>query len=238
MTSQNIPSHVPRLQIGSCCALLHPCFYMKIILLLALALACLAHTAFASQSDPNQQLLLAAQNGDFEAVKTLLASGADKDAKDVYGWTPLHIAAFEGHLRVVQELLNRGTDKDARGMNRWTPLHCAASKGYLGVVQELLKRGADKDARTKRGWTPLHEAACFGKLEVVRMLLDAGADRSAITSTGSTPLDVATLNGHPEVVQELSASLAPFTQSIKQHQPLLCIGILIVTIAVAELCSS
>jgi hypothetical protein len=55
---------------------------MKTILLLVLALACLAHTAFAHLSDLNQELLLAAQNGDFEATKTLLNRGADKDARD------------------------------------------------------------------------------------------------------------------------------------------------------------
>jgi ankyrin repeat protein len=87
---------------------------MKTILLLALALACLAHTAFANPSDLNQQLLLAAENGHLEDVRMLLDSGADKDARSGFKETPLHKAAGNGHSGVVQELLNRGADMDAR----------------------------------------------------------------------------------------------------------------------------
>jgi hypothetical protein len=46
--------------------------------LLVLILACFAHTAFASLSDLNEQLLHAAHKGDLNTVDGLLADGADK----------------------------------------------------------------------------------------------------------------------------------------------------------------
>jgi ankyrin repeat protein len=42
---------------------------------------------------------VAAGNGQVEAMEVLVQLGADKDAKDVNGWTPLRWAADMGHPR-------------------------------------------------------------------------------------------------------------------------------------------
>ena len=69
---------------------------------------------------------------------TLLGAGADVDAENDDGWTPLHLVI--GHLiddpphladddRVVRvaTLLEAGADVDAKNDDGWTPLHYAAS---------------------------------------------------------------------------------------------------------------
>ena len=57
----------------------------------------------------------AARDGDVEQIKTLMASGADPDAQDDQGNTPLHWAAMNVHADAIKELLSpegggRGAD--------------------------------------------------------------------------------------------------------------------------------
>ncbi|HEY4638126.1 MAG TPA: ankyrin repeat domain-containing protein, partial [Burkholderiales bacterium] len=50
----------------------------------------------------------AARRGDLAAVERLLAAGAQVDATDGGGATPLYLAAGEGHAAVVARLLAAG----------------------------------------------------------------------------------------------------------------------------------
>ena len=47
-------------------------------------------------------------------VKKLLASGADKEARDEFDETAFHEAAGMGHVKVILALLEAGADKEAR----------------------------------------------------------------------------------------------------------------------------
>jgi len=80
----------------------------------------------------------------------LLGHGADAQARDVKGGTPLHDATWGGHLQVMELLVEHGADLDAQGNNGWLPLHLAAYKGDPDAVELLLEHGAndhlDEDA--------------------------------------------------------------------------------------------
>ena len=67
----------------------------------------LVSTAVFSQ-DLNQELLQAAKQGDTVRVKSLLANGADINAKNESGWTSLMFAALGGQTEVVNVLLANG----------------------------------------------------------------------------------------------------------------------------------
>jgi ankyrin repeat protein len=70
-------------------------------------------------------LLTAAQNGEQQKVKVLLDQGADINAKDDQGMTPLHLAAQEGHKEVVEFLLSKDADITAQNIKGYTPLYSA-----------------------------------------------------------------------------------------------------------------
>ena len=87
----------------------------------------------------------AAGAGNIEAVKQHLAAGADVNAIDRRGWTPLHQA-----------------DVRKKRSGGWTPLHYAAYGGHKEIAELLIAEGADVNAKDEDGVTPLHEAALWG----------------------------------------------------------------------------
>lgn len=84
----------------------------------------------------------------------LIDQGADLEAKDTYGGTPLHNRAASGRGQ-IGALLARGGDVHARDNEGDTPLHKAARFANAEGVRQLLERGADKAAVNAYGRTPL-----------------------------------------------------------------------------------
>ena len=140
---------------------------------------------------PDISILKAAQEGNIEAVKQHLAAGADVNAKDENGWTPLNSAAVKGRNQIVKLLIEKGAD-----LNAGTPLIFAATDGHMEVVELLIANGADVNAKTndQLGGTALHMTSNLGHKKAVELLVAAGADVNAKMLHGMTPLHFATNN--------------------------------------------
>ena len=116
------------------------------------------------------------RKGKLEVVRLLISRGANVNAEDSEGCTPLKAAASQGHLDVVKFLLEKGADPNAIGYDQMTSLESAAEEGNEELVRVLLDGGADVDAGSPYGWTALMKAAKKGNLRIVKVLLDKGAD--------------------------------------------------------------
>ena len=128
-------------------------------------------------------------------VATLLAAGADVNARRGFDTTPLHDAVY-GSASVVSLLLAAGADVSAKtSVLRNTPLHEAAgARAYQGahreadVVSLLLSAGSEVNAKNFLGGTPLHNAAGAADAPAISLLLSAGAVVNAKNIYGETPL--------------------------------------------------
>jgi cytohesin len=158
-----------------------------VMLCFALALALCG--CATSPSGPHTDLMRAAESGNAKEVSRLLADGADVNAKDKNGNTPLHAAAHQGDRDVAELLIAKGAEIGARGIDEITPLYEAARQNHPEVAGLLIAKGADVNARTKSGYTPLQIAAENGNPDVAKVLLDHGADVNAKDKKeGATPL--------------------------------------------------
>jgi len=144
-----------------------------------------------------------AEEGHLDFARVLIEAGADVNAEDNYGFTPLYICAEKGHLDFARDLIEAGADVNAKEDNGWTPLYMCASEGHLDVARALIEAGADVNAKEDKALTPLYICAEKGHLNVARALIEAGADVNAKDNNGSTPLFFCALKGHVEVARAL-----------------------------------
>ena len=122
-------------------------------------------------------------------VQLLLEAGADPNAVDDRGLTPLHRGARNSNPAVVSHLLSAGADAIALDGRGRTPLHLGAANSNPVVTARLLAAGADPNAPDNDGYTPLHYAAAHsGNRRLVVRLLTAGVDPLAESNDGRTPL--------------------------------------------------
>ena len=99
--------------------------------------------------------MLASTIGEFKMAEDLIALGADVNAQNDFGQTPLSIASYEGHIGIVTLLIDSGADVNATDVNGWTALMYAVASNYAGsqldIVALLIESGAKKDMVNDKG---------------------------------------------------------------------------------------
>ncbi|XP_053149059.1 cyclin-dependent kinase 4 inhibitor B-like [Hemicordylus capensis] len=116
------------------------------------------------------QMANAAARGDLENVRRLLDCGADPNAVNFFGRTPIQVMMM-GSPRVVELLLQRGADPNRPDPATGTlPAHDAAREGFLDTLQVLHEGGARFDLRDRWGCLPLDLAEENGHSHVANYL--------------------------------------------------------------------
>ncbi|MCB1065242.1 MAG: ankyrin repeat domain-containing protein [Verrucomicrobiae bacterium] len=190
--------------------------------------------------------LLAAEAGDFAAIRLFQEAGMEPDSVDAAGNTALMRAAAGGRLELVEKFLDAGADPRAKNAAGRTPLMFSAEGGREDVLRALLERGADLTETDQEGWTALKLAAFNGRADVVELLagkvgqetldqvllvasfkgdtavIDQLLNHGAYINTRSpedlTPLMIAAQAGHEDAVKLLLQSQAnPYALDDSEH---------------------
>lgn len=167
-------------------------------------------------------LHLAAENGHAEIVDILIKAGADVDALDRWGCTPLHAAVWNVQSVIAKNLVRNGANVLLKNDDcQETALYHAAMRGFdPDCVTFLIENGADVNCVNNFGRTPLHTAAKHGHMRVAEILIEHGAKVNAADMRGVTPLDCAVTFG-----AEKTARFLKNTMLRREHARLLSIAL-------------
>jgi ankyrin repeat protein len=144
------------------------------------------------------------RSGDRHAALAVISKGADVNAVQGDGATPLLWAVYQVDHEIVKELLQRGAKPNVGNVLGATPLSEAINIADAELVSLLLKARADPNLGNEDGQTPLMLAARNGSLPIVQMLVKAGARVNVREkSRGQTALMWAVGANSPDVVDFL-----------------------------------
>jgi len=153
---------------------------------------------FVNAQNLNEELLAATRKSDIEKVKTLLAQGADVNAKSRYGATPLFFACDRSNTEMVKLLLEKGADPNVQDtFYKATPLGWALGKNNPDIIRMLIEKGAKEKTQA------LNFGVGGGHVAVVKAVLDkGGVEQTALDKA----LRTATNKGSKEIIDMLKGA--------------------------------
>ena len=140
-----------------------------------------------------------------QTVQAIIDHGADVNAVNKTGQTPLWLACSDGHEHMVKILLDRGADPNIVDKYSDSSLH-AAINGHCSAetIKKIIHHGAHINEVNKDGATPLLLTCSTAHIEAVGLLLVEKADPNIAYADGDASLHAAVAAYcSKETIQEL-----------------------------------
>eukprot|EP01060_Flectonema_neradi_P031793 TRINITY_DN4915_c0_g1_i1.p1 TRINITY_DN4915_c0_g1~~TRINITY_DN4915_c0_g1_i1.p1 ORF type:complete len:319 (+),score=46.74 TRINITY_DN4915_c0_g1_i1:82-1038(+) len=156
-----------------------------------------------------------ASEGFLDLLELLVQYGANLDATDKNGDTPLQHAIANDNKEAVAELVRRGVNVDKQNSSETSPLHNAVtvvsasfeSEISTELVELLINAGCDLNLANSTGFTPLHDAIILNSKEITQLLIKRGASTSIKTAAGHDAVSHAKFY-NPRMVRVCQGALA------------------------------
>lgn len=195
-------------------------FPMKKLPVLMIMISLLSSLCFADSQDLNERLYEAIMV-DAAAIGQCLADGANVNAKDSNGSTPLMHAATFGRVEAGAVLLKNGANVNIKNKAGMTPLMCAAMSGTLEMVQLLLDHGAAVDATDKNGHNAANFAALWGFNDIANLLNTSGKSPAKSEDLNQHLLLAMARKDYPRVKELIQRGASVNTRYPKGNESLL-----------------
>jgi ankyrin repeat protein len=134
-------------------------------------------------------LLAAVAAGNLGEAKRLIADGADLNATDGHGRTPLMVAGYRRDMAAARLLIKAGANVNALDVQRYDLMTIAAVADHVDMVRLAIESGGNTGLVTSPyDGTALIAAAHLGHVEVVQALIDGGAPLDHVNNLNWTAL--------------------------------------------------
>lgn len=141
--------------------------------------------------DNRQGLHIAAYIGSTKSAEVLLSAGAEVDAKDTQGFTPIQIAIFQHQLPMLKLLLDHKSDIQQKDKQGNSLLHRAVDANAFAEAKYLIEKGLDVDIKNSFDTTPIQSAIQQSNSDLVKLLLENKADIQQVNKYGNSLLHLA-----------------------------------------------
>jgi ankyrin repeat protein len=170
--------------------------------------------ATRAAGDGTTPLHWAVHRTQIDEVDRLIRAGANVNAKNEYGATPMSEAALAGNTAIIERLLQAGADPDSPGADGQTALMVVARTTNVAAARLLLKHGANVNAvEGQRRQTALMWAAAQRQAAMVEELVAHGADVNAISLVNEIPSQVST---EPRALYRTPGGLTPLLYATRE----------------------
>ena len=133
-----------------------------------------------------------------EALAQAIKHGANLDARNSKGDTPLMLALKKGDLNAAEVLIQKGSSLFVSNADTRNPLSAIFEMDSGARMRLFSATGAN--SADFLGESMLHYAVRENNADVVSELLSLGADRNAHNRKGETPKDIAQAKGYLEIL--------------------------------------
>ncbi len=151
----------------------------------------------------NRHLIQASEKCQIDVAKALIEKGADINAANEQGITPLHWAVMKESREAVQLFVSSGANAGQSNKAGYSPLDLACVGANLALIETFIKMGATVSGECKNA--ALREATNKGQKEAIQFFLENGADVNGEDSDGNSALMLAYKNDAPEILRLLLA---------------------------------
>lgn len=128
----------------------------------------------SADQDDNTLLHQAVRRNQVGLVRVLLEAGADTEASNGDGLTPLSCAAELGLFDVARQLVEAGCNLNRADMKGRSPLISAVLHGHLQIVELLVEAKCDLLSRDNERKNALMVATQANEIDIVRFLISSG----------------------------------------------------------------
>ena len=158
--------------------------------------------ALNEESDISQ-LLTTNFSTNFELYQLLLGNGAEIDAKNKLGQTPLQTAVLANNIGFIRSIISAGANIEHEDSAGNTAIHLAVIENFIEIVEFLARNNANINIANNSGDLPIHSASLTASADMIGILVRFGADLTIRNNSGRSPIHLAVYSQNLQTAKAL-----------------------------------